>query len=129
MFFGLSIAGVALPLVPTAPFVILSSYFALRSSPELNDRLLHSRLFGRILHDWSLYRAMRRSTKNRVVLFMVVLFSVTFGLAKPTGSALTVALTISFLSFWFVLQMPTVEDSELVLQEMPQLPATHRKTF
>ncbi|MCI0666976.1 MAG: YbaN family protein, partial [Methylococcaceae bacterium] len=109
-FFGLSIVGVVAPLVPTTPFVILSSYFALRSSPELNDLLIHSRLFGRILHDWHLYRAMRRSTKNRVLVFMVILFALTFGLAKPSGHALPTALLITLMSFWFILRMPTVDD-------------------
>ncbi len=110
MFFGLSIVGVWAPLIPTTPFVILSSYYALRCSPELHDRLLRSRLFGRILNDWHLHRAMQHSTKRRVLIFMVIVFSLTFGLARPTGSALPVALLVSLFSFGFVLQMPTVED-------------------
>ncbi len=110
VFFGLSIVGVLMPLLPTAPFVILSSYFALRSSPGLNSRLLRSRLFGRILADWHQHRAMRRSTKKRVLIFMAIVFSATFGLARPSGSALPLALAIALLSFGFVLRMPTVKD-------------------
>ncbi|HUL14314.1 MAG TPA: YbaN family protein [Methylococcaceae bacterium] len=129
MFFGLSVVGVAAPLVPTTPFVILSSYFALRSSPELNDRLFRSRLFGRILRDWHLHRAMRRSTKKRVLIFMVIVFALTFGLTKPSGSALPMALVISLLSFGFVLRMPTVEDEpeapQLTHQAVPRLAMTH----
>ena len=111
--FGLAGVGVVLPLMPTAPFVILSSYFALRASPALNQRLLHSRLFGRIIKDWYMHRAMRRSTMSRVLVFMVIVFGVTFGVAKPSGGALPVMLVISGLSFWFVLRMPTVEDEEV----------------
>lgn len=110
LFFGLSVFGVWAPLVPTTPFVILSSYFALRSSPRLNDRLLRSRLFGRILNDWHVHRAMRRSTKKRVLLFMVVVFSLTFGLMQPPAVSLPVALLITLFSFGFVLSIPTVED-------------------
>ncbi len=118
MFFGLGIIGVAAPLIPTTPFVILSNYFALRFSPALNERLLRSRLFGRILNDWHLHRAMRRSTKKRVLIFMLIVFSVTFGLAKPSGAALPMALAISLLSFGFVLRVPTVEDEP----DFPELP-------
>lgn len=121
MFFGLSIVGVWAPLIPTTPFVILSSYFALRSSPKLNDRLLRSRLFGRILTDWHLHRAMRRSTKRRVLIFMVIVFTATFGLTTPSGSALPMALAISLFSFGFVLRMPTVED-EPALYEVSNQP-------
>ena len=103
--------------------MFLSSYFALRSSPKLNHRLLHSRLFGRIVLDWQLHRAMRRSTMNRVLIFMVTIFGLTFALAKPSGSALPTALVISGLSFWFVLRMPTVEDEEtLPAQDRPEPP-------
>lgn len=112
--FGLAGVGIVLPLMPTAPFVILSSYFALRASPALNRRLLHSRLFGRIIKDWYMHRAMRRSTMHRVVTFMVIIFGVTFAVAKPSGATLPTMLVISGLSFWFVLQMPTVEDEEVL---------------
>ena len=110
MFFGLSIIGVLTPLLPTTPFVILCSYFALRSSPELNSRLLRLHLFGRILTDWHLHRAMRISTKKRLFIFMVIVYSATFALARPSGPALPLTLAIALLSVGFVLRMPTVED-------------------
>ena len=110
MFFGLSIVGVAMPLVPTTPFVILSSFFALRSSPALNDRLLRSRWFGPILRDWHSYRALRRSTKRKTLIFMIVIFALTFGLTEMAAPSLTNALAISLFSFGFVLQLPSAED-------------------
>lgn len=122
LFFGLSLVGVAAPLIPTTPFVILSSYFALRSSPALNERLLRSRLFGRILHDWHRHRAMRRSTRRRVLVFMLAVFGVTFGLARPSGAGLSFALGIAAFSFGFVLRMPVVED-EPGLAELPPMQA------
>lgn len=117
LFFGLSIVGVATPILPTTPFVILSSYYALRSSPELNERLLKSRLFGRILNDWYLHRAMRRSTKRRVLIFMVVVFAVSISLMDPASPSLPFALLISLFSFGFVLQMPGVDDDADLLSE------------
>lgn len=45
-FLSLSVIGIASPFVPTTPFILLSSYFFVRSSPKLNARLLHSRMFG-----------------------------------------------------------------------------------
>ncbi|MBS1212748.1 MAG: ybaN [Proteobacteria bacterium] len=116
VFFGVSIVGVWAPLVPTTPFVILSSYFALRASPELNERLLRSRLFGRILKDWYSRRAMRRSTKRRVLIFMVAVFTLTFGLMRPSPASLPLALLITLVSFGFVLSIPTVEDEQILPQ-------------
>jgi hypothetical protein len=76
-FFGLSIIGAPSPLVPTMPFVILSSCFALRSSPGFNDYLVQSKLFGTILHDWYILGAMRRSTKRNTLIYMATVFLLT----------------------------------------------------
>ena len=51
-FFGLGATGAILPGLPTTPFLLLTSYFLLRASPKLNERLLNSRMFGSILTDW-----------------------------------------------------------------------------
>ncbi|MGY6276347.1 YbaN family protein [Methylomonas sp. MgM2] len=120
--FGLGGVGVVLPLMPTAPFIILSSYFALKASPSLNQRLLQSRLFGRMIKDWYMHRAMRRSTMHRVVTFMVIVFGLTFGLARPSGAALPTMLVISGLSFWFVLRMPSVEDEKVLPTSLLPVP-------
>jgi len=128
-FFGLSVVGVWAPLVPTTPFVILSSYFALRASPALNERLLRSRLFGRLLRDWHLHRALRRSTKRRVLLFMVLVFALTVGLTEMAGPFPLMALLIALFSFGFVWQLPSVEDEAPVSgrlhQPMPRLALAH----
>jgi len=118
MFFGLSIVGLAVPGVPTPPFVIVSSYFALRCLPRFNDRLLRSWLFGSILQDWHQHRALRRSTQKRLLIFTVILFSVTFGVIRPSASSLPIPLLLSLLSVGFVVWMPTVEDG----QDLDELP-------
>ena len=42
------------------------------------------------------------------VLFIV--YSATFGFARPSGPALPLTLAVALLSVGFVLRMPTVED-------------------
>lgn len=111
VFFGLSVIGVMSLLVPTTPFVILSSYFALRSSPGLNDHLMRSRLFGTILHDWHILRAMRRSTKRNTLVIMACVFLLTYALIPIPPASLPIALAVSLFSFGFILQLPTVDDA------------------
>ncbi|MEW6038908.1 MAG: YbaN family protein [Pseudomonadota bacterium] len=109
-FFGLSIIGAVSPLVPTTPFVILSSYFALRSSPRFNGYLVRSKLFGTILHDWHILGAMRRSTKRNTLIFMAAVSVLTLAFVPIPPASVPVALAASLFSFGFILQLPAVED-------------------
>ena len=79
--FVLALVGVVLPGIPTVPFVLLTSYFLIRSSPKLSQRLLDSRIFGPTLRDWHEQRGIRRRTKvvALAVMFGVVMTSVLWG--------------------------------------------------
>lgn len=105
-FLRLSIIGVA------APFVLLSSYFFVRSSPAINKRLLQNRLFGPILRDWYMHRALRRSVRRKVLIIMVLVFALTIALAGPSSPALPMMLLVSLFSFGFVMQLRAIDDPQ-----------------
>ncbi|NOY28703.1 MAG: DUF454 domain-containing protein [Planctomycetes bacterium] len=48
----LGIIGIALPGLPTTPFLLLTSFFLARSWPRMHQRLLASKLFGPVLRPW-----------------------------------------------------------------------------
>ncbi|MEX0794936.1 MAG: YbaN family protein, partial [Pirellulaceae bacterium] len=59
VFFVLGFLGALLPILPTTPFLLLTSYLLVRSFPALNDKLLHAPLVGEILRDWQVRRGVR----------------------------------------------------------------------
>ncbi len=75
MMLALGIAGVFLPLLPTTPFLLVSSYCFARSSPQMRHWLLNHRLFGRYLRDWEEQRGVRRSVKVLAVTLVVLVVS------------------------------------------------------
>lgn len=64
----LGVAGIALPLLPTVPFLILAAWCFARSSPALERRLLASPRFGPAIHSWRARGAISRRGK-RAALF------------------------------------------------------------
>jgi uncharacterized membrane protein YbaN (DUF454 family) len=77
----LAALGVALPLMPTTPFVILAAFCFARSSPALHDRLLDSRTFGKAVGDWRTHRAISRKGKTASVLAMALSLAASLVLA------------------------------------------------
>ncbi|MFY9254275.1 MAG: DUF454 family protein [Fuerstiella sp.] len=69
-FFVLAMAGVILPGLLTTPFLLLTSYFLVRSYPRLNERLIKSKLFGPILVDWHVKGGVRRAVKAKAISFV-----------------------------------------------------------
>lgn len=77
----LGLLGVLLPGVPTTPFLLLMSYFLVRSWPSLYDRLLDWPLVGRPLRDWRENRGVARRTK--IIAYAMVCLVITVTMFSP----------------------------------------------
>jgi len=115
MFFaGMSVIGVLSPFVPTSPFVLLSSYFLFRSSTRLHDRMLEARVFGPIIDDFYVHGGLRRSIKQRALMFIGAALVVSIATAGFAPSLLIAMGSASLVSFTLMMSLPTVrEESRL----------------
>ncbi|MDD2488917.1 MAG: YbaN family protein [Bacteroidales bacterium] len=77
----LAIIGIFLPILPTTPFLLLSSFLFVRSSDKLYNWLINHRIFGQYIKDYQL---------NKTIPLKVKISSL---------SLLWVTITISALCF------------------------------
>jgi len=110
--FAMSIVGVAVPGIPTVPFVLLTSYFLVRSSPTLNERLLQSRLFGPILRDWHKHGAVRSRVKWISIGVTLVILVVSVILAGISGPLLAIVLLMAAFGIYLILRLPTLNEPQ-----------------
>jgi uncharacterized membrane protein YbaN (DUF454 family) len=114
MFFvGLAVLGVVLPVLPTTPFLLLASYFFVRSSPRLHGWLLRSRLFGGFLHDWQRHRAVRPRVKVVAVAVLVAAVSASALLADLSLPLLIGLFALGSLGLVVVLRLPVLREDPL----------------
>jgi uncharacterized membrane protein YbaN (DUF454 family) len=108
IFVGLGALGAVLPVLPTTPFLLLASFFFVRSSPRLNQWLLRSPLFGPFLRDWHQHRGVRPAVKVTAVatVFVAVAASIIWGNLTGWGIALLLALAI--VGFVVVIRLPVI---------------------
>lgn len=72
---GLGILGVALPLLPTVPFILLSAFCFSRSSQRLHNWLLTHPSFGPAIVDWHERGAISKKAKYLATASIVIVFS------------------------------------------------------
>ncbi|GHF24090.1 hypothetical protein GCM10017044_18380 [Kordiimonas sediminis] len=74
----LGILGIALPLLPTTPFLLLAAFCFARGSDRLRHWLVEHDIFGPPIKDWERYGAISRKGKYLAVgsLVAVILISV-----------------------------------------------------
>lgn len=59
----LAIIGIFLPILPTTPFLLLSSFLFVRSSDKLYNWLIYHRVFGQYIKDYQLNKTIPLKVK------------------------------------------------------------------
>ncbi len=72
LFLILAVIGVALPGVPTVPFLLLAAWFSARGSRRLHRWLYAHPRLGKLLIDWETKKAISRKSKVIAVLLLLV---------------------------------------------------------
>jgi uncharacterized protein len=118
-FVGLGILGAFLPVLPTTPFLLLASFFFVRSSERLHNWLLRSRLFGPFLRDWQKHRGVRPRVKlvALTMLATAVTASAVFGGLPWYLVALLVVLGV--VGAVVVLRLPVIREPATPASEEP----------
>jgi len=68
---ALGAIGMFLPLLPTTSFLLVAAFSFARSSPRFYSRLTDHRLFGPLISNWQLHRAISSKAKALSVMSMI----------------------------------------------------------
>jgi len=68
--FAIGVVGIAIPVLPTVPFLILSAWAASKGWPAFERRLLEHRFYGPHIRSWRERRAVPRLAKVWATLTM-----------------------------------------------------------
>lgn len=100
----LALLGVALPGLPTTPFVLLAAWAAARGSTRLHRWLLAHRLFGPMIRDWQAQGAVSRSAKRTATLAMAACAVIVWLTAPQAWMAATGTAIMAAVALWLWLR-------------------------
>lgn len=102
---GLGFLGVALPVLPTTPFVILAAVAFGKSSPRLQAYLEGNQVFGPIIADWQANGAIAARFKILSIVMMAGALALSIQLSVPVIILLVQAACMTAASI-FILSRP-----------------------
>ena len=87
--FGLGALGVALPILPTTPFMLLAAFCFARSSKRINDWFHSTKLYKSVLEGYVTKRTMTWAAKLKIIIPVTLLLGISFALMSnvPIGRA------------------------------------------
>lgn len=109
LFFVLGVTGVLLPVIPATPFLLLTSYFLVRTSPRLNTMLLRSRFFGPILIDWQVNGGVRPNVKAKAIVVVLIAVGLTVYLTKSALLPTIAVVGLASIGILVILFLPKAQ--------------------
>lgn len=98
---GLALVGLAVPGLPTVPFLLVAAWAARRGCAPLDRWLRQHRHLGPLLHDWQTQRAVPRRAKWLAVLLLglswTTLALASDGALLPLATALPLGAVAVFI--------------------------------
>jgi uncharacterized membrane protein YbaN (DUF454 family) len=102
---ALGALGIALPLLPTTPLVLLAAFAFARSSDRLHQWLLEHEIFGALIDNWRRYGAISRRAKIVSVISMAAILVLSLVMAAPTHVIVIQVVVLGFAAA-FILSRP-----------------------
>ncbi|MCP4467366.1 MAG: DUF454 domain-containing protein [Halieaceae bacterium] len=96
LFLIIGAIGLALPVLPTTPFVLLAAWCFARSSEYWHEKLLNSELFGASIKNWESHRCISATTKLFAAVTMIIAgsASIVFAMQTPVPRVATAVLML-----------------------------------
>lgn len=99
-FFALGAVGAVLPVLPTTPFLLLASFFFLRSSKRLNNWFMGTTLYKRYLSNYIDNRQMTLRSKFLCASPGVIIMTV-LAVVLPQWWAKVLLIGLTLFEIWF----------------------------
>ncbi len=103
---ALAFVGVALPLLPTTPFLLVAAFAFARSSSRMHAWLINHKAFGPLIENWRQHGAISNRAKTMAVVSLVAVFMLSLWLKAP-GSVLAIQAVFLLGSGVFILSRPS----------------------
>ena len=110
LFLGLGVLGVALPILPTTPFVLAALFCFAKGSDRLHKWLLSTKLYQKHVKKFNETRAMTLKSKIVILGFASSMLIAGFYFSKNIYARIIIILLICIKYYVFIFKIKTAPD-------------------
>lgn len=111
LMFG--IIGVAVPILPTTPLVMLASFCFAYSSPKLYEWLANTKYFGEFIKNYKTGEGVRKIVKIKALLFLYLTLAISSVFIGSNAVKVVLVLVAIGVTIHILLLKTKVEDKKL----------------
>jgi len=106
---GVGAIGIAVPVLPTTPFLLLAAFFYARSSQRFHDALLGNRLIGSYIRNYVERRGMTLRSKIGTVCLLWTGMALTVAFATDSPSVRITLILVAVAVTTHIVTLKTAE--------------------
>ena len=110
VFLGLGTVGIALPVLPTVPFLLLASFCFAKGSKKFDMWFKSTKIYKNHLESFEKDKSMTRKTKWSILIPVSVMLLIVFFKYDILPMRITIAGLIAFKYYYFLRVIKTVEN-------------------
>ena len=109
---GLGLLGIALPVLPTTPFLLLASFCFAKGSKRFHDWFVSTKIYKKYLEDFVTHRSMTFKNKLTILIPVSLILIITFIFVDKL--VVRIILSILFVGkyLYFFTQIKTISEEE-----------------
>lgn len=112
VFMGIGAVGVAFPILPTAPFLLLASICFTKGSKRFRDWFKATKLYKNHLESFEKSRSMTMKTKLFILLPVSAMLLIAFFMMDNIPGRVTLAVLIVIKYYYFIFRIKTIPDTK-----------------
>lgn len=109
-FLSLGMVGIVLPLIPTTPFLLLSSYFFVKGSKKFEVWFKGTPIYKKHLEEFIQDRSLTLRKKIMINLFADSMILIAFIMAESTIVRVILALIVLYKYYYFIYKIKTAKS-------------------
>ncbi|WP_297298017.1 YbaN family protein [uncultured Brachyspira sp.] len=114
IFVAIGAVGIAVPILPTTPFLLLASFFFAKGSKRFHDWFISTKLYKKHLESFVKSKAMTLKSKLSILLPVSAMLIITFIFVNNLHARIVLVILFIAKYLYFFTQIKTIKNEEYI---------------